>query len=346
MDVLEGIETYVKVLDHGSIELLDCMPRNRCVERAIVEAARVSTGADRRANKLTINDKKLIKRLYKDKHTSPFEMVEFKFAIDMPLFVMRQWVRHRTGSFNEYSARYSQMKDEFYVPETVRMQHSTNKQMSSNEIANSFVSAEFIDAVENAHNIYSDYERFCNNGIARELTRIILPVSVYTRVYWKVSLHNFLNFMSLRLAPDAQYEIRVFAEAAYNMVKQLCPNTCQAFEDYRLNSVTFTQTELVELKTSIENDTRKKVMEDIEWKTRSFSSFDNRLGEVDTLNSGKVDAPCDEIDVQHKMPNLDNLLQCNLASVKVALAELGYIVDESNSESDAYFTNYVMGADD
>lgn len=248
LDVLEGIQTFKHVLDHGSIELLDCMPRNRNVERAIVEAARVSTGNDKMANKLTAADKRLIERLYKDRHTSPFEMIELKFAIDMPIFVARQWFRHRTGSFNEWSARYSKLDDKFYVPERVRMQHSANKQMSADVEASDELNSEFMSCVSDAISQYGDYSDLCNKGVARELARIILPVNVYTRVYWKVNLHNFLNFMSLRLAPDAQYEIRVYAEAAYEMVKQLCPVTCAAFEKYRMNSISMNADELAEIR--------------------------------------------------------------------------------------------------
>lgn len=244
MDILEGVTTFAKVLDHGSVELVDCMPRLRSAERAIVEAARVSTGNDRIADKLTNADIKLIQRLYKDRHTSPFEMVEFKFAIDMPIFVMRQWVRHRTGSFNEFSARYSVLKDKFYVPETIRMQHQSNKQMSSNETASDDITHNFYDYINTSNGQYDNYKELCNAGVARELARIGLPVNIYTRVYWKVNLHNFLNFMALRLASDAQQEIRVFAEAAYEMVKQICPVTCAAFEKYRINSVTLTSDEV------------------------------------------------------------------------------------------------------
>lgn len=243
MDILEGINTFTKVLDHGSVELVDCMPRLRSAERAIVEAARVSTGGDRIADKLTKADERLIERLYKDRHTSPFEMVEFKFAIDMPIFVMRQWVRHRTGSFNEFSARYSVLKDKFYIPDKVRMQHNSNKQMSSDEVASEEITYDFYDYLNMSNCQYYEYERLCNAGVARELARIALPINIYTRVYWKVNLHNFLNFMALRLASDAQQEIRVFADAAYQMVKQICPVTCAAFEKYRINTVTLTADE-------------------------------------------------------------------------------------------------------
>jgi len=269
MDILQGINTYTKVLDHGSVELVDCMPRLRNAERAIVEAARVSTGNDRTSDKLTNADIKLINRLYMDKHTSPFEMVELKFAIDMPIFVMRQWVRHRTGSFNEFSGRYSQMKDLFYIPKTVRMQHKSNKQMSSDEAASDNVINDFYDYIGMSNFQYGPYKELCDAGVARELARIGLPVNIYTRVYWKVNLHNFLNFMALRLASDAQQEIRVFAEAAYEMVKQICPITCAAFEKYRINTVSFNADEISQLNQMIDSEENDAVMNMVKSKLKS-----------------------------------------------------------------------------
>lgn len=226
-------ELRKEVLDHGFVELLDWMPRNRNAERSIVEAARVSTGADisrsSERDALTAADKRLIVRLFNDRHTSPFEMVELKFAVQAPLFVARQWFRHRTGSYNEQSGRYSVIKDLFYVPDVVRSQHKTNKQMSGDEVLPDEVQKQFAEYIATSVAQYDKYVELCNSGVARELARIGLPQNIYTKFYFKIDLHNFLNFSRLRMAEDAQHEIRVYADTMFDMVKQICPVTCDAF---------------------------------------------------------------------------------------------------------------------
>jgi len=244
-----------EVLDHGFVELIDWMPRVICgqdhsVEKAIVDAARVSTGADiisSTRGKLTNADKRLIRRLFNDRHTSPFEMVELKFAVQAPIFVARQWFRHRTGSYNEQSGRYSKLNDLFYMPEVARSQHKTNKQMSGDEVLVDDIQQRFANYLAKSIGQYGEYSELCDLGVAREQARMGLSMNLYTKFYFKIDLHNFLNFAKLRMAPDAQYEIRVYANAMFDMVKQICPVTCDAFLSAG-QSVTLTAQECEELK--------------------------------------------------------------------------------------------------
>jgi thymidylate synthase (FAD) len=243
----------VQVLDHGFVELVDYMPSGRkCPERAIVEAARTSTGKGEVVDKLTLADKRLITRLYADQHTSPFEMIELKFNVRLPLFVARQWMRHRTASYNELSARYSVVPDMFYIPAEVRSQHKTNKQMSEGEVSEP-LGDRFYKYLNTSMSAYDEYESLCEAGVARELSRIGLPQNIYTQFYYKTNLHNFLHFAKLRMASDAQYEIREYANAMYELIKPLFPVTCEAFEEYTLNAVRLSSTEAAQLRTLFES---------------------------------------------------------------------------------------------
>lgn len=240
-----------QVLDHGYVQLLDWMPRNRNAELAIVEAARVSTGADRIKTELTNADKRLIRRLFNDQHTSPFEMVELKFVVHAPIFVARQWFRHRTGSYNEQSGRYSKLNDVFYMPDVARSQHKTNKQMSGDEVLPDETQQRFTDYLAKSTSVYDEYSELCDLGVAREQARMGLSLNLYTKFYFKIDLHNFLKFSKLRMAEDAQYEIRVYADAMFDMVKQICPVTCGAFLD-SCESITLTKQECEELRHATE----------------------------------------------------------------------------------------------
>jgi thymidylate synthase (FAD) len=211
-------------------------------DSSIVQAARVSYGE---GTKNVSSDRNLIRYLVRHKHTSPIEMVDFKFHCKMPIFVARQWVRHRTASINEYSARYSIIKDEFYVPEPphIKAQDATNKQGRGEELYEQEVLniKEWIhDHSYNSHNLY---ENFLKEDLARELARVVLPVNFYTEWYWKINLHNLLHFLKLRMDSHAQYEIRVYADAIYEIIKEIVPVTCEAFENYVLNAVTFSKQE-------------------------------------------------------------------------------------------------------
>lgn len=178
----------------------------------------------------------------RNRHTSPFEMVELLFHLKMPIFVMRQHVRHRTGSLNEYSGRYSEMSNEFYVPSEDRSlgQSVINKQQSAGTIDDQD-KRNFYENLENLYNqSYGYYKSAINSGVSRELSRIQLPVANYTELYWKIDLHNFFHYIGLRNDPGhAQNEIVDLAKLMYGLVKPYVPISCQAFEDYRFKGISF-----------------------------------------------------------------------------------------------------------
>lgn len=184
----------------------------------------------------------LLRYLMRNRHTSPFEMVELLFHLKMPIFVMRQHVRHRTASLNEYSGRYSVMSDEFYLPSEDREfgQSKTNKQKSEGEIPHG-VYYDFQNGARDVYeNSYDIYTQAIQNGMSREISRIVLPVANYTELYWKIDLHNFFHYIGLRNDPGhAQTEIVQLARLMYELVKPHVPISCEAFEDYRYNGVTF-----------------------------------------------------------------------------------------------------------
>ncbi len=231
-------------LDKGFVRLIDVMGD----DNAIVQAARVSYGS---GTKKVHEDRGLIRYLMRHLHTTPFEMVEFKFHVKLPIFVARQWIRHRTANVNEYSGRYSEMKDEFYVPdpEQVRAQSATNKQGRADD---SFApeEAERIRTMMRTtqESLYGQYQELLDTDLAREIARINLPVSNYTEWYWKIDLHNLFHFLRLRIDSHAQYEIRVYGEAMASIVKAAVPLAYEAFEDYILNSQKFSHQELQVIK--------------------------------------------------------------------------------------------------
>ena len=234
----------IPVLDHGFVYLVDYMGNDSSVD----QAARVSYGTGTRKVNET---RELIRYLYRHEHTGPFEMVEFKFHAKMPIFVARQWVRHRTASINEQSARYSILDKEFFIPEpdVIATQSKTNRQGRGEVIDPA--QAEYVRQliIEDASRNYEHYEYMLNdNGkgkpvdpgramIAKELSRIDLNLNFYTQWYWKTDLHNLLHFLHLRVDPHAQYEIRVYAEAMSEITKDVVPISWEAFEDYKLHSV-------------------------------------------------------------------------------------------------------------
>ncbi len=236
-----------KVIGIGFVELADYMPSNLAdPERRIVEAARVSTGSDLRKQKLTLSDKKLIKYLWNNDHMTPFEMCQLQFVVKCPIFVARQWFRHRTGSFNEFSGRYSVMNDEFYVP-TVRMQDKVNKQMSdANAEVDKELDAEFQAFMASSCESYKTYEALVAKGVAKEVARMGLPVNIYTKFMWSVNLRNLMHFLGLRCALDAQPEIRDFANAIYEIIEPLFPITCKVFSES--NIIRFNAEELAYIK--------------------------------------------------------------------------------------------------
>ena len=250
-DVMHGDARWeIPVHDHGFVALVDAMPRlvpdGQTADSAIVQAARVSYGA---GTKKVNEDRGLIRYLLRHRHTTPLEMIEFKFHIAMPIFVARQWIRHRTANVNEYSARYSIVPDRFYRPsiENVRKQSTSNRQGGEEPIEVS-TAEEFLKLLEDSESLYERYLELTEKGVAREIARAALPVSVFTEWYWKCDLHNILHFLSLRLDSHAQVEIRDYATAMYDLIRGIVPLTCEAFEDYRLNAMHLTGLEIEALR--------------------------------------------------------------------------------------------------
>lgn len=222
------------VLDKGFVGLVDYMGG----DAAIVQAARVSYG---KGTKSVSDDSGLIRYLMRHRHTTPFEMVELKFVASMPIYVARQWVRHRTANINEYSARYSEMPEKFDIPELERInpQSTTNKQGREGALPDG-VTSDFRSSVESVSKMaYAEYQKGLQAGIARETARIVLPLNTYTEWYWKIDLHNLFHFLSLRLDKHAQLEIRQYAEVMAQITKMVVPIAYKAFEDYVLNGTSF-----------------------------------------------------------------------------------------------------------
>jgi thymidylate synthase (FAD) len=269
-DVMENAGRWeVKVHDHGLVALLDVMPRfaptGKTADFAIVQAARVSYGA---GTKQVNEDRGLIRYLARHRHSTPFEMVEFKFHHVMPIFVARQWIRHRTANVNEYSARYSVVRDRFYHPDidNVRKQSTTNRQ-GGDEPIDSATAQEFLDHLDKVEKEYADYERLMAKGVSRELARIALPVSVYTEWYWKCDLHNIFHFLSLRMDAHAQQEIRDYANAMFALIQPIVPIAAEAFLDYNFEGLHLTRLEVEAIKTGKPLATENK-RETAEWEEK------------------------------------------------------------------------------
>jgi thymidylate synthase (FAD) len=293
VDVLAGASRLeVRIHEHGFIALLDAMPRlvpqGQTADAAIVQAARVSYG---QGTKKVSEDRGLIRYLLRHRHTTPFEMLEFKFHIAMPIFVARQWIRHRTANVNEYSGRYSIMPDQFYKPtlDNVRKQSAANRQGGAERFV---VGAEgqadqgtegrrdgaaqgeqataeaFLAFLDRAESEYPEYLRLTGRGVSRELARIGLPQSIYTQWYWKCDLHNILRFLSLRMDAHAQEEIRVYAGAMHALLEPIVPITMEAWRDYELEAVRLTRLEVEALRggsADLRTDNRR---EQAEWEEK------------------------------------------------------------------------------
>lgn len=224
---------YRALLDYGFVGLVSHMGD----DAAIVQAARVSYGA---GTKKVSEDRGLIRYLVRHIHTSPLEMVEFKFHCKMPIFVARQWIRHRTANVNEYSGRYSEIPNEMYVPlaQDIQPQSVHNKQGRDGILSNEDSYEVRCIIFDNNADTFQRYEDMLGkgnehfSGIARETARMVLPLNTYTEWYWKIDLHNLFHFLKLRMDKHAQMEIRVFAEAMYDLIKPIVPFACEAFEDY------------------------------------------------------------------------------------------------------------------
>ena len=238
--VSEGMEKHLylahPVLDHGLVRVVDYMGD----DAAITQAARVSYG---RGTKTVNTDEGLIRYLMRHWHSTPFEMCEVKFHVKLPVFVARQWIRHRTANVNEYSARYSILDREFYIPapEHLSAQSAVNRQ-GRGELLEGDEAARVLDLLrEDAMRSYDHYESMLSQdgqkGLARELARMNLPANIYTQWYWKVDLHNLFHFLRLRADAHAQYEIRAYADTMCGIVRDWVPFAYAAFEDYRLGAV-------------------------------------------------------------------------------------------------------------
>ena len=246
------------ILDHGFIRVIDYMGD----DAAIVQAARVSYGAGTRS---VSDDRGLIRYLMRHRHSTPFEMCEIKFHIKLPIFIARQWIRHRTANVNEYSARYSILDREFYLPspDQLALQSATNRQ-GRGDVVTPEVAAEVLHLLRrDAEQTYATYEHLLNDDgtgevrdpglpqLARELARMNLTLNTYTQWYWKCDLHNLLHFLSLRIDHHAQYEIRVYAEQMGQLVAAWVPLAWEAFRDYRLGATTLSAAEIGVVKAAL-----------------------------------------------------------------------------------------------
>jgi thymidylate synthase (FAD) len=273
------------VLDHGFVRVIDYMGD----DAAIVQAARVSYG---RGTRSIQNDRGLLRYLMRHRHSTPFEMCEVKLHVKLPIFVARQWIRHRTANVNEYSARYSILDREFYLPapEHLAVQSSSNRQGRGAALSTE-ESARVLDLLRrDAMQTYATYEELLNDTgdgtprdpgrvqLARELARMDLTLNYYTQWYWKIDLQNLFHFLSLRMDEHAQYEIRVYGEAIGDIVKSWVPIAYEAFEDYRLGGVHFSKEELEILKAVVKDADVTPLLQKSGLSMRERGDFRRRLG--------------------------------------------------------------------
>ncbi|MFT8719745.1 FAD-dependent thymidylate synthase [Acetobacter sp.] len=242
------------VLDHGFVRVIDYMGD----DAAIVQAARVSYG---RGTRKVSEDTGLIRYLMRHRHSTPFEMCEIKFHIKLPIFIARQWIRHRTANVNEYSARYSILDREFYLPapEHMAAQSASNRQ-GRGDVLDADTAAKVLNLLrDDAIRCYDTYEGLLDTengpGLARELARMNLTLNTYTQWYWKVDLHNLMHFLSLRIDPHAQYEIRAYAEIMLSILEAWVPIAASAFKEYRVGAVTFSATMVALLRKMLAGET-------------------------------------------------------------------------------------------
>jgi len=238
------LDREVRVLDKGFVRLVDYMGG----DDRIVQAARVSYGEGTKSYR---EDAGLIDYLLRHEHTSPFEQVILTFHVKLPVFVARQWIRHRTARVNEVSGRYSVMKDEFYVPAPgdLAAQSEDNKQGRASEAMDEASAGKVRELLEQGQReAYGEYSDLLDTGLAREIARINLPLSLYTEWYWQIDLHNLFRFLSLRLDPHAQKEIRLYAAVLLDAARAVAPSATASFERHLLSGVRFSGTEMEELR--------------------------------------------------------------------------------------------------
>ena len=253
-------EGSIKCLDKGFVRLVDSMGG----DNAIVQAARVSYG---KGTTKKSQDRGLIRYLMRHRHSTPFEMVEFKFHAKMPIFVARQWVRHRTANINEYSLRYSEARDDFYFPDldNIKFQSSINKQGRGKEVSQKIKEKVLKYFKEISKRSFEMYDELNNDGVARELARAILPVNLYTEWYWKNDLHNLLHFIGLRSDSHAQYEIQVYSDAMSLSVKNVAPYAWEAYKDYRISGMYFSKLDQDIFKKNLPSRILDDIIEDINY---------------------------------------------------------------------------------
>ena len=253
-------EGSIKCLDKGFVRLVDSMGG----DNAIVQAARVSYG---KGTTKKSQDRGLIRYLMRHRHSTPFEMVEFKFHAKMPIFVARQWVRHRTANINEYSLRYSEARDDFYFPDldNIKFQSSINKQGRGKEVSQKIKEKVIKYFKEISKRSFDMYDELNNDGVARELARAILPVNLYTEWYWKNDLHNLLHFIGLRSDSHAQYEIQVYSDAMSLSVKNVAPYAWEAYKDYRISGMYFSKLDQDIFKKNLPSRILDDIIEDINY---------------------------------------------------------------------------------
>ncbi|MFK3690804.1 FAD-dependent thymidylate synthase [Agrobacterium tumefaciens] len=282
----EGLEAIlfepIPVLDHGFVRVVDYMGD----DDAVVQAARVSYG---RGTKRVSEDSGLIQYLLRNWHTTPFEMAEIKLHVKLPIFVARQWVRHRMANVNEYSARYSLLDREFYVPapDQLAAQSTQNRQGRGATVGPEEAEHVLRILSDDAARSYDHYLEMLNQdeqgnildqgrqGIARELARMSLSLNFYTQWYWKVDLHNLMNFLRLRADPHAQYEIRVYAEVILGIMEKWVPLTFSAFREYRLEAATFSREGMVALRRMLAGEKLQQV--DTKMSKREWDEFIKQL---------------------------------------------------------------------
>lgn len=265
------LDTPIHVLDKGFVRLVDYLGS----DARIVQAARVSYGA---GTKSVREDAALIDYLMRHRHTSPFEQVVLTFHLKMPIFVARQWIRHRTARLNEISGRYSVMEDTFYIPEAeqVRTQGKHNKQGSGQALTDP---DDFINTIsQQQQDAYASYEQALEQGVARELARINLPLSLYTEMYWQIDLHNLFHFLALRLDSHAQYEIRVYAEALATCAQAIAPLAYDAFCEHHLHARTLSASELDMIKTALDVDALRHTLTDSDLRKSRKRELLEKLG--------------------------------------------------------------------
>ena len=264
------LDKEIKVLDHGFVRLVDYMGS----DARIVQTARVSYGE---GTKTLREDAGLIDYLLRHEHTSPFEHVIFEFHAKMPIFVARQWIRHRTARLNEISGRYSVIKDEFYVPDSssINFQNKDNKQgRAVDDVPDNLKDKVISILSKDQEAVYKNYEEMIDDDIARELARINLPLSTYTEWYWQMDLKNMFHFLKLRMDHHAQWEIQEYGRAMAKIVKAVCPLAYESFEKHMVNGARFSEHELKAIRLML--DGKENPLEG-----RRLKEFEQKLNQMD-----------------------------------------------------------------